>query len=138
MAAVNGTVFLALVSGAAIGASRSATLTINNNTGDATSKASNGWEESILTSRNWEITFDGLYDPDGTFNFEGLYDLIAARTATSVVEFAEIDGTGGGDLYRGVGLITSLSVTAPYEDVMTYSGTIKGTGALSKATVASS
>ena len=48
------------------------------------------------------------------------------------------DGTGGGEVYRGSVLITSLSMTSDMEAPVTYSGTAIGTGPLYKSTVASS
>lgn len=143
MAVINGSSMLLLLgdpagNAVAIGCAKNCTLTINNNTADATCKSSSGWENSILTGRNWEVTFDGLYDPDGVNNFNTLYDQVYGRDDSLIMELAEIDGTGGGTVYRGNVLITSLSLSAPMEDVATYSGTLKGTGVLYRSTVASS
>lgn len=138
MAVINGTTMLLLLDGAKIGVSKSATLNINVDTPDATSKDSAGWAASISGLRSWDVSFDGFHDPAGTMSTEQLYDFIAARDATIVMELATIDGTGGGELYRGVAIVTSLSITAEMETPVTISGTLQGTGALSKGTVTSS
>lgn len=138
MAVINGTLILTLVDGTPVGASKSCTLTISNATSPATNKGSGGWKQSILGERSWGVSGDGLYDPDGVFNFEQLYDMINARTADAIVEIAEIDGSGGGSVYRGIGLITQCVLGAPMEEVATYSFEIEGTGALAKGTVVSS
>ena len=138
MAVINGTSMLLLLDGNAIGCTKSCTLNINNATGDASCKDSSGWWNGILTQRDWDISFDGMYDPSGSYNFEYLFDEIYERDATLIAEFAQIDGTGGGEVYRGTVLVTNLTMSAPMEDVVTYSGTLKGTGEIYKSTVASS
>ena len=79
-----------------------------------------------------------MYDPSGTYNFEYLYDEVVSRSITTVVEIANIDGTGGGEVYRGTAILNSLSLTADMEQPATYSGTFKGTGRINKGTVATS
>jgi predicted secreted protein len=111
MATINGTTMLLLLDGAAIGCTRSATLNINNDAPDASCKSSSGWANHILGQRSWDVSFDGLYDPAGTTNFEALFDEIYERDSTLIMEFAQIDGTGGGEVYRGNCLITSLTMT---------------------------
>jgi predicted secreted protein len=138
MAVINGTTMLLLLDGVAIGCTRSATLNINNDTYDASCKSSNGWADNGLGQRSWDVAFDGLYDPSGVANFEALFDELYERDATLIMEFAQIDGTGGGEVYRGNCLVTSLSLTADMEQPVTYSGTLTGTGSLYKSTVATS
>lgn len=138
MAVINGTTMLLLLDGVAIGCTRSATLNINNDTYDASCKSSNGWADNGLGQRSWDVSFDGLYDPSGVTNFEALFDELYERDATLIMEFAQIDGTGGGEVYRGNCLVTSLSLTADMEQPVTYSGTLTGTGSLYKSTVATS
>ena len=138
MAVINGSTMLLILDGKTIGATKSCTLNINNATGDGSNKDSAGWWNGILTQRDWDISFDGLYDPLGTYNFEYLFDEIYERDSTLIAELAQIDGTGGGEVYRGNVLVTNLTMTAPMEDTVTYSGTLKGTGSLYKSTVATS
>ena len=138
MAVINGTTMRLIMDGNPIGATKSCTLNINNATGDASNKDSGGWWNGILGQRDWDISFDGLYDPTGTYNMEYLFDEIYERDSTLIAEIAQIDGVGGGEVFRGNVLVTNLTLTAPMEDVVAISGTLKGTGELYKSTVASS
>ena len=138
MAVINGTTMLLLLDGVRIAATKSATLNINVDTPDATSKDSSGWAAHIQGLRSWDVSFDGLHDPTATFSTEQLYDEINERDATIVMELATIDGVGGGELYRGTVSVTSLSITAEMEAPVSISGTLQGNGALSKGTVTSS
>jgi predicted secreted protein len=138
MAVINGTTMLLILDGVRIGATTSATLNINVDTPEATNKDSAGWGASINGVRSWDVSFDGFHDPAGTMSTEQIYDYISARDASIYMEFATIDGTGGGELYRGAVLVTSLSITADMEAPVTISGSLKGTGALSKGTVTAS
>jgi predicted secreted protein len=142
MAVLNGSAMLLLLGDTGnaqpVGCTKSATLTINMSAEDASCKSSAGWRDSIPGQRSWDIALDGLYDPDGVTNFDMLYDQIYERDQTLIMEFAEIDGTGGGRVYRGNVLVTSTSFTAEMETPMTYTGALQGTGPLYKSTVASS
>lgn len=138
MAVVNGTLVMFTMDGHPMGAAKSCTLNMNVDTPDASNKDSAGWAGAIAGLRSWDISFDGLYDPSGTYNFEYLYDEVVSRSITTVVEIANIDGTGGGEVYRGTAILNSLSLSAEMEAPATYSGSAKGTGVLNKGTVASS
>ncbi len=138
MAVINGTTMLLLLDGVRIGATTSATLNINVDTPESTNKDSAGWASHIQGVRSWDVSFDGFHDPAGTLSTEQLYDEINERDATIICELATIDGTGGGELYKGTVSVTSLSITADMEAPVTISGTLQGNGALSKGTVASS
>ena len=138
MAVINGTAMLLLLDGKAIGCTKSCTLNITNETYEKTNKDSGGWKGFGLAGRTWDVSFDGLYDPTGTTNFEALFDEIYERDSTLIAEIAQIDGTGGGEVYRGNVLVTSLSLTADMETAVSYSGTFQGDGSIYKSTVASS
>lgn len=137
MAKLNGTSMLVIVDGATIGGTKSFTLDIRNANIDSSSKDSEGWTDRIAGKRDWSVTFDGLYDPAGVFNFEQLFDSVDTRDQVQL-EMAVIDGTGGGELYEGYAILSSLSLTANMEDAVTYSGTFESDGPLDKGTVASS
>ena len=130
---------LVLIDGVAVGATTSFTLNISSSNIETSSKDSSGWTDRISGKGDWSVDFDGLYDPAGTFNFQELYDQIAAKSQTRVViEVANIDGVGGGELYRGFALASSLTMSGPAEEATTWSGTFEADGILNKGTVASS
>jgi predicted secreted protein len=142
MAVINGSSMLLLIgdigNATALGCAKSCTLTIDVDTPDASCKSSGGWADSILGQISWNVSFDGLYDPDGVTNFNTLYDNVYEKDDTLIMELAEIDGTGGGTVFRGNILISSLSLTPDMETPTTYSGSFKGKGRLYRSTVASS
>lgn len=142
MAVLNGSAMLLLLGDTGnaqpLGCTKSATLTINMSAEDASCKSSAGWRDAIPGQRSWDISVDGLYDPDGVTNFSMLYDQIYERDQTLVMEFAEIDGVGGGQVFRGNVLVTSASLEAAMETPITYSGSLQGNGPLYKSTVSAS
>lgn len=137
MAALNGTKMLVVVSGTTIGATKSFTLDIRETNIDASSKDSAGWTDRIAGKRDWSVSFDGLYDPAGVYNFEQLFDGLDTRTRV-LLEMAVIDGTGGSELYKGYAYPAGLALTAGTEDAITYSGSFEADGPLDKGTVVSS
>lgn len=138
MATINGTLMVFTMDGKKMGAAKSCTLNTNVATVPTTNKDSEGWQGNMPSEISWDGSFDGLYDPSGTYNFEYIYDDIASRSATTVVEIANIDGVGGGEVYRGTAIITLASLTAEAEQPATYSGSFVGNGKLNKGTVATS
>lgn len=137
MAKLNGTSMLVIVDGVAIGGTKSFTLDIKQANGDASSKDSAGWTDRIPGKRDWSVSFDGLYDPAGVYNFEQIFDEIDARSQV-YLEMAVIDGTGGGELYKGYAYASGLTLTAGMEEPTTISGSFEANGPLDKGTVASS
>jgi len=128
---------LVIVDGVTIGATRSFTLDVRQANIDTSSKDSSGWTDRIGGKRDWSVTFDGLYDPSGTYNFEQLFDELDGRSQV-FLEMAVIDGTGGSEVYSGYAYISAISLTGPAEEAVSYSGTFEGDGDLNKGTVASS
>lgn len=128
----NGTNLIVTVDGNPIGHTTSCTLDIQHNLADASSKDSGGYAEVISAMRSATISFEGLvdYSDDGT-TAEGVDSLIAegilART-----EFVLVFGTTETDdkVYTMNGYLSNLSVSAPSEDTVTYSGSFTSTGAI--------
>jgi predicted secreted protein len=137
MAKLNGTNMRVLVSGTAIGGTKSFTLNLTRANIDISSKDSSGWTDRIYGKGDWNVSFDGLYDPALTWNVEELYTMLNSKT-TVVLECAVIDGTGGGLVYRGSAIASNLTLTAGAEEAVTINGTFEGTGSLTQGTVASS
>lgn len=137
MAKLAGKKMLLVVDGVTLGATRSFTLTINNQVIDVTTKDSDAWGESLPGFKDWEISFDGLYDPSNPMNAEEIYDAIE-NDSISFVEAAVIDGDGGGLVFSGNATPSGLNIGASYNDAVTMSGGYKGSGKISKGTVATS
>jgi len=137
MAKLAGKNMLVVVDGVVMAATKSFTLTINSNLIDITTKDSDAWGDTLYGFKDWEVSFDGLYDPAATCNVEEVYDAIVADD-TVYLEMAVIDGTGGGLVFSGNANSTGLTMSAGYNDAVSFSGTFKGAGLLSKGTVATS
>lgn len=137
MAKLAGKNMLVVVDGVVMAATKSFTLTINSNLIDITTKDSDAWGDTLYGFKDWEVSFDGLYDPAATYNVEEVYDAIVADD-TVYLEMAVIDGTGGGLVFSGNANSTGLTMSAAYNDAVSFSGTFKGAGLLSKGTVATS
>tara|TARA_Y100000593_G_C4321560_1_gene344097 strand:+ start:2582 stop:2980 length:399 start_codon:yes stop_codon:yes gene_type:complete len=131
MAKFNATNLILKISGTPVAHSTSATLNINQDLPDATSKDSSGWSENIRGLRDWSIDVEGLTDYSASFGADELADLIISR-ADAEIEFGT--GTASDTKYTGTVNLSSLTQDAPMEDVASFSGSLTGTGALTKAT----
>lgn len=107
---------------------RNATLNREVEEADATSKDSNGWYEGIPTIRSWSIKFDGLIVEDDT-GYQALED---AYMNNEILQVQIV--TPAGNKYTGKAYLTDFSLEAPYKDDAVYSGTLQGTGPLTKTT----
>jgi len=108
----------------AVGGQRGATLNRSVDEADVTSKESLGWHEGLPTIKNWSIDFDGLVIEDNT----AYKRLETAYMNNEVLQVQVI--TPAGNKYSGKAFLTDFSIDAPYDDAMTYSGTLQGTGSL--------
>lgn len=129
MAVLNGTLYLMSIGGNVMAKSQNATLTRNVETANTTTKDSAGNAEHIQTTRSWSGSFDGLYDPDETYDPKTIGDLMDSRSTASIV-FESSDSATGTLIYTGTASFTDLELSAPVEDVMTWSASFTGTGAL--------
>lgn len=137
MATVNGTLILLQDDGTAFALTTSATLNIDADLPDASSKDSAGWAEHILGQRSWSVDLDGLADFETvTGTVDLLTDYILSETQASI-EFEPQTGafTTKGVSFTGTASLANVSVSAPNEDTATLSGSFTGTGALTRVAV---
>ena len=104
----------------------SASLSVNMDLRDSTTKSSSGWSESLGGLKSWEMSGDAFVDiasPTGA-DIESLFTTLVAGTA--------VQCTFGlsGMLYDGTALITSISIDAGVEENATYSISLTGTAEL--------
>jgi TP901-1 family phage major tail protein len=92
---------------------------------ETTSKSSNGWKEYDYALGGWKISCDGAYVLNDV-----AYDKLktAMRNKTKVKAKWSETGTSG-DVEQGDALVTSRELDAPYDDSVTYSFELLGTGA---------
>lgn len=133
MAKINGTSFLLLVDGNAIGSTRTSSLNISVDLPDTSTKDSGGWEENLSGGgmRSATGSFDGLEDPTATVGVNEIFDLINTRAD---FEFQLTDSQAGSDIWTGTATIDSLEINYEMEQPVSISGSFKVNGALTRTT----
>lgn len=137
MAAVNGTLILLKDDGTAFAATTSATLNIEMDLPDSSTKDSAGWAEHIQGQKSWSVDLDGIADFEATTGtVDILVDYLINRTQASI-EFEPQTGafTTSGVSYTGTASLSSVSLVAANEDTATLSGSFTGDGALTRVAV---
>lgn len=142
--ATKGVDFVIKIGSNVVACQRGGTLDRSADTIDVTCKSPTAptageWKSFIPSLREWSISADGIFVVDDTA-------LLALETAfidgTSVtVEFSDKTETGTtsgtGDLmgWSGSAIITSFPIESPYDDALTYSIELQGSGALSQVKI---
>jgi len=138
---INGTKFGVYAAGTKIAYATSASISMNHNLRDTSTKDSSGWRDQLEAQRDWEVSVEGmLIFVDGSggaiagLTMNELYSTyIASRTEFTLMFSTEESG----DIkWSGQAFLTSLSADTPNEDSSTWSGSFSGSGALTQATVA--
>lgn len=131
---INGTAVLVYCAGTAIGAQKNATLNIERDTIDVTTKDSNKWREILVSTKSWSIDCDALLTFDETPKrpFDYLFDAWTNGTLIAVKLSNEVSGD---DKYYGDAYVTSAPVQVPDADAATYSFTLTGTGSLTRQVI---
>ena len=131
MAKINGTLNAVLSGSDKILHSTSATLTVNANLADTSTKDDGGWSTHLKGRRDWSIEVDGLYDTTGDgLTPDAILSAILNRTADTVIEFTTNSPTNS-DGWTGNGTFIKVDITGASEEAITFSTTITGNGALS-------
>jgi predicted secreted protein len=106
-----------------------ASISMNMDLRDKTSKSSLGYQENLGGLRSWELSGDAFVEIGSITgaDIEELWDIWEARTEVAV-KF----GASGME-YTGNALITSISIDAGVEENATYQISLTGSGALAKS-----
>lgn len=129
---INGTLIGIYLGGSLIAKSTSCSIQITMATRETSSKDSGGWEEHLGAKRGFTVSGDFLDAEDAAFRFDDLFSFIGSRTPLTFKMSSEVSGD---KYYTGSVLLVDLSREAPMEDNVSGSYSLKGTGALSEATV---
>ena len=124
MAAIKGLDVLIKVGSTVVGGQRNASLEMSAETIDTTVKSTGGWASKIPGIKSWTSSCDGVYFVDDA-GLEAAQTAFMNGTAVSL-EFTNSSGLS----YSGQAVITSMSVEAGQEDVVSYTISFEGTGAL--------
>ncbi len=110
----------------------SASISINMDLRDSTTKSSGGWQENLGGLRSYELSGDAFVDIVEDTEKSDILELWTVwnqRTAV-IVSFGI-----AGMLYEGTALITSLSIDAGVEENATFSISLTGSGALTQNSI---
>lgn len=114
------------VEGAALGWSKTITLNLSQGVIDATSRSSSQWGESLAGRREWTVDFDGFFIYNNVSKKVLQYHYTNQLPATLSAVITMPDSS----TYTGECLIESLTFDGNFEDAITCSGSLRGTGAL--------
>lgn len=107
----------------------SATLNLEMATIDVSSKDSSGNQEVIGGQKTASLDFEGLTDFGSSgYGVDDLFSLLNNRYKVDWTMGTASAGSPTAPKWTGEGIITSLTINAPMEDAVTYSGTITVTG----------
>jgi len=103
---------------------------------DSANKDSGKWGHTLSGRVGWTMSGNGKFRFDATHGFAELFDLICGAGAALPTPATFLISTqNAGDIdYSGSGYLTDLQADYPDSADSTYSFTIKGDGALTKAT----
>ena len=124
MSAIKGLDVLIKVGSQVVGGQRNASLEMSAETIDTTVKTTGGWAAKIPGIKSWTSSCDGVYFVDDA-GLEAAQTAFMNGTAVSL-EFSNSNGLS----YSGQAVITSMAVEAGQEDIVSYTISFEGTGAL--------
>ena len=124
MSAIKGLDVLIKVGSQVVGGQRNASLEMSAQTIDTTVKTTGGWAAKIPGIKSWTSSCDGVYFVDDA-GLEAAQTAFMNGTAVSL-EFSNSSGLS----YSGQAVITSMAVEAGQEDIVSYTISFEGTGAL--------
>lgn len=127
MACIKGNDLEVYIGGVLVGKATSATLNINSNLLDASTKDSAGWLKQCAGQKSWDVSSEMLVDFSLTYGVSELYTAFVAGTEVTLL-FGE--GTGAVAKFEGTALVSSISINAANEELATVSASFNGTGAL--------
>jgi TP901-1 family phage major tail protein len=116
-----------------VGGQRGATLTEEVDTIETTSKDSASlMKEFDYAFGSWNISCDGIYIP-GEAAYTAIKTAMRTKKRIKVKITEDADGAGGAaavGVEEGFAIVTSREMDMPYDDSVTYSIELQGTGAL--------
>ena len=112
--------------------STSASISMNMDLRDSTTKSSGGWQDNLGGLRSYELSGDAFVDIVEDTEKSDILELwtVWNQRAAVIVSFGI-----SGMLYEGTALITSLSIDAGVEENATFSISLTGSGALTQNSI---
>lgn len=126
---LNGTLYAIRIGGTQISNLTSNSLSLSRGEMDLTVKESGQDYEFRPTVKTQEFQFEGKMALDAAYGYEDLYDAWDAGTAVTALLTT---GVTGDMTLSGTGYVLTLDKQDPMEDAITFSGTLKISGGLTK------
>jgi TP901-1 family phage major tail protein len=126
MAVYNGTAQILKMDNTQLAELTNVTMSMNQDVFETTSKESGGWKEVLPGLRDITYSAEGL--ADFVAANKDLTDIFAAYNGRTMVQIIWTNLTAGATSVTQSAYITSCEVSAPMEDVVTYSIEFAGTG----------
>ncbi len=127
--AVSGKTLVLTLEGDAMAETRNFTITMNQALIDVTSRDSSFWHENIVATRDWEVAFEGLYIYNDVAK-KVLQNHFASQTPTAITALLTFPNA---ETLTGECRMVSMVYTGPYNEALTISGSLKGTGVLTQS-----
>jgi len=133
MSAINGKLWVILDGASVIGATTSCEVEFTQDTEETHTKSTaDDFKTRMTTTKDWTMSFDGLFDPAEAYQAEEIIDIIVGSANTVSIKF-QPETPGVGDiLLAGTGIFGNLKLTAPNQGPMAVSGSIVANGPLAK------
>lgn len=107
-----------------VGGQRNASLELSAESIDATCKTTGGWSKKLPGIKTWSSSCDGIY-------FLNDAGIAAVQTAFKNSQEAELEFSNTeGICFKGKAIITSMSIEAGQDDVVSYAISFEGCGEL--------
>ena len=124
MAAIKGLDVLIKVGSQVVGGQRNASIELSAESIDTTTKQSGGWSTKTAGVKSWTSSCDVVYFIDDA-GIKSVYTAFEAGNEIDL-EFSNASGV----YHKGKAIITSISEEAGQDDVVSYTMSFEGTGAL--------
>lgn len=127
---INGSDLLLYIGVEPVGYSRSCSISMNQTMADVTTKSNDGFTESLPTTRSWECSVDGL--AVWQENIKSFTQAFQNKTKLEI-KFKPRAAVASDLIYSGFAYIESLEISSEMEDAVSFSLSMKGSGALTFA-----
>jgi len=139
MAVINGTAYAVWNGTERLWSCKNASLKVDVDLPDVTTKESGGWAAHINGLRFWSIDFDGVYEDAGgsavLMTPAEILAAIIARTADAEVAFKPASGTTTTG-WKGNATFKNITIGGDMETGITFSGSIVGNAPLTVVAIA--
>ena len=131
---VNSTLISFYVAGVKVANATSVNFEVNTDLRETTNHDSGGYETNLAGKNSWGGGCEGFFAEDATAGggFDDFFSLWLAKAAFTVMISSAVTGD---KKYSGSALLTNLKRDGGTEDNVKFSVSVKGTGALTEATI---